>query len=111
MNQIHSASTVSSESAVLHDEVRPAWSAEVISWLLGSPVSGHRLAVLDLGAGTGLGTRTIAALGHAVIAVDTAIEMLSVLRKVCEDLPPGVADRITTARACLLNGGVVVRND
>lgn len=97
MNQFHSAPTVSSKSAVLHDGVRPVWSAEVISWLLGSPVPGHRLTVLDLGAGTGLGTRTIAALGHAVTAVDTAKDMLSVLRKVSEELPTGIADRITTA--------------
>lgn len=97
MNQIHSTPTFSSHSAVLHHAVRPAWSAEVISWLLGSPVHGQRLAVLDLGAGTGLGTRTIAALGHTATAVDTAKEMLSVLRKSTEELPPEVADRIMTA--------------
>lgn len=97
MNQIHSAPTVSSHSAVLHDGVRPAWSAEAVSWLLGSPACGHVLSVLDLGAGTGLGTRTVAALGHTVTAVDTAKEMLSVLRKSAEELPPEVADRIRTA--------------
>ncbi|HJX78746.1 class I SAM-dependent methyltransferase [Glutamicibacter sp.] len=97
MNQTNCPPTVSSHSAVLHDEVRPAWSAEVISWLLGSPSRGHRLAVLDLGAGTGLGTRTIAALGCTVTAVDTSKDMLSVLRTACEDLPPDVADRISIA--------------
>ncbi|WP_104086464.1 class I SAM-dependent methyltransferase [Arthrobacter sp. GMC3] len=90
MNRIH--------SAVLHDDVRPVWSAEVISWLLGSPLPDHLLAVLDLGAGTGLGTRTIAALGHSVTAVDTAEDMLSVLRMANEGLPPGAAARIETAR-------------
>ena len=98
MNQIQSASTGSSHHAVLHDAVRPAWSKEVVSWLLGSPGPGHRLAVLDLGAGTGLGTRTIASLGHTVTAVDTANDMLSVLRQGCGGLPAGVADRIRTAR-------------
>ena len=97
MNQFHSATTASSHSAVLHDEVRPTWSQEVVSWLLGSPLSGQRLAVLDLGAGTGLGTRTMATLGHSVTAVDPSTDMLSVLRKSCEELPPGVANRITTA--------------
>lgn len=95
MNHSGSVPITSSHSAVLHDEVRLAWSAEVISWLLGSPSRGHRLAVLDLGAGTGIGTRAIATLGHAVIAVDTSADMLSVLEKSCESLPYGVADRIT----------------
>lgn len=98
MNQFHSATTASSHSAELHDDVRPTWSKEVISWLLGSPLTGQRLAVLDLGAGTGLGTRTIATLGHTVTAVDTSADMLAVLRKSCEELPPGVANRITTTR-------------
>jgi SAM-dependent methyltransferase len=97
MNKIHAAPTVPGHSAVLHDEVRPAWSEEVVSWLLGSPRRGSRLAVLDLGAGTGLGTRTIATLGHTVTAVDSAEDMLSVLEKTREELPRGVAARITTA--------------
>lgn len=88
----------SSYRAMLHDGVRPGWSAEAVSWLLGSPLDDQRLTVLDLGAGTGLGTRAIAALGHAVIAVDTSAEMLSVLDKSCKDLPHGVADRITALR-------------
>ncbi|ALV47894.1 hypothetical protein MB46_19690 (plasmid) [Arthrobacter alpinus] len=98
MHQFHSATTALSHSAVLHDDVRPTWSAEAVTWLLGSPLSGQRLAVLDLGAGTGLGTRTIATLGHTVTAVDTSADMLSVLRKSCEQLPPGVSSRITTTR-------------
>lgn len=97
MNQIDSAPTVSSNSAVLHNDVRPTWSAEVVSWLLGSPSHDQQLAVLDLGADTGLGTRTIATLGHDVIAVDTSEDMLSVLRTAREELPPGIAARISTA--------------
>ncbi|POH73179.1 hypothetical protein CVS27_11690 [Arthrobacter glacialis] len=100
MNQFHSATTASSHSAVLHDDVRPTWSAEVVSWLLGSPLSGQRLAVLDLGAGTGLGTRAIATLGHTVTAVDTSADMLSVLRKSCEEPPPEslIASRLLADR-------------
>lgn len=97
MNQLHSVPTVSSHRAVLQHNVRPAWSEEVVSWLLGSPLSGRRLAVLDLGAGTGLGTRTIAALEHTVTAVDPSKDMLSVLQKVRKELPLGVAARITIA--------------
>ncbi|WP_306669406.1 MULTISPECIES: class I SAM-dependent methyltransferase [unclassified Arthrobacter] len=97
MDLTSSAATVGRPKAALHDDVRPGWSADTISWLLGSPSPGHRLAVLDLGAGTGLGTRTIATLGHDVTAVDTAVDMLSVLQSVREELPHPVARRITTA--------------
>ncbi|MET4001801.1 MULTISPECIES: class I SAM-dependent methyltransferase [Arthrobacter] len=95
MHQTRRAPTASTHGAVLHDEVRPGWSAEVVSWLLGSPLSGQRLAVLDLGAGTGLGTQTIATLGHSVTAVDSSADMLSALRTSCQELPSGVDDRIT----------------
>lgn len=97
MNQIHGAPTVSSNNSVLHNHVRPAWPAEVVSWLLGSPSDSQQLAVLDLGAGTGLGTQTIATLGHDVTAVDTSKDMLTVLRTSCSELSLGVADRISTA--------------
>lgn len=98
MNRPHSASLVSIQRAVLHDDIRPVWSSEVVSWLLGSPLTGDWLTVLDLGAGTGLGTRMIATLGHTVTTVDTSTDRLSVLRKVSEELPPEVGARITTAR-------------
>ncbi|UVJ40270.1 class I SAM-dependent methyltransferase [Arthrobacter sp. CJ23] len=81
--------------ALLHDEVRPPWRQDVVSWLLGSPAPGERLSVLDLGAGTGLGSRTIAALGHTVTAMDTAEDMLSVLEAASLGLPPDIAGRIT----------------
>lgn len=60
-------------------------------------MSGQRLEVLDLGAGTGLGTRTIATLGHSVTAVDTNNDMLSVLRKVRGELSHGGVGHITAA--------------
>ena len=97
MNQIVDEPSVSSRNAVLHDAVRPAWTPEVTSWLLGSPPEDRTLKVLDLGSGTGLGTRAIATLGHCVTAVDTSEDMLTVLRKSCEQLPPATASRITTA--------------
>ena len=48
--------------ATTYDAVRPPWPESTVAWLLGNPDGPRR--VLDLGAGTGLGTRTIAALGH-----------------------------------------------
>lgn len=97
MDETPGALTVPRHTATQHNDVRPVWPADVISWLLGSPTPGQRLSVLDLGAGTGLGTRTIATLGHAVTAVDTSSDMIAVLRKASAELPPDVAARITAA--------------
>ena len=80
--------------AATYDAVRPAWPADTVEWMLGSPA--EPLRVLDLGAGTGLGTRTIASLGHAVVALDPSAEMLAVLSTASERLPAEVAERIET---------------
>lgn len=81
-------------TATTYDALRPGWPADTVTWMLGGP-SGP-LHVLDLGAGTGLGTRTIAALGHEVVAVDPSAEMLGALRAACERLPAEQAARIDT---------------
>ena len=49
---------------------------EAARWLTGDPP----LRVVDLGAGTGKLTRTVAALGHDVVAVEPLAEMLERLR-------------------------------
>jgi hypothetical protein len=45
------------ETAATYDAVRPEWPAETISWLLGSPLPERVLRVVDLGCGTGKGSR------------------------------------------------------
>ena len=79
-------------AAETYDAVRPPWPADTVDWLLGNPVGPRR--VIDLGAGTGLGTRTIAALGHQVVALDPSTGMLAALE--AADLPPQVRARIET---------------
>ena len=56
--------------AAAYDAVRPDWPAETVAWMLGSPTAATVYRVVDLGAGTGLGTRAIAAMGHDVLAVE-----------------------------------------
>ena len=80
--------------AATYDAVRPPWPADAVGWMLGRPEA--PLRVLDLGAGTGLGTRTIAGLGHTVVAVDPSAEMLAALTTASERLPADVASRIET---------------
>lgn len=53
-------------AAELYDRIRPSYPPEALEWLLGA----HPLRVLDLGAGTGILTRVLVALGHEVIAVE-----------------------------------------
>jgi SAM-dependent methyltransferase len=78
--------------AQTYDAVRPSWPEDTVDWLLGSPDRPGR--VIDLGAGTGLGTRAIAALGHEVVALDPSPEMLAALE--AADQAPEVRDRIRT---------------
>jgi SAM-dependent methyltransferase len=58
--------------------VRPAGRAATISWLIGERPAGSR--VLDLGAGTGKGTRTLLELGMRTTALDPSDGMLAALR-------------------------------
>ena len=74
--------------AARFDDVRPGYSPDVVTWLLGEPR--HRLRVLDLAAGTGKLTRALRALGHEVVAVDPSEPMLSALLAVGGREDPGV---------------------
>lgn len=96
MNQAPEPIPGAATRAALHNTVRPSWPEEVVSWLLGSPPSTVQLQVLDLGAGTGLGARSAAALGHTVIAVDSSEDMLSGLQMANEELPSSISARIST---------------
>lgn len=80
--------------AAEYDAVRPSWPVDTVRWMLGSPAAATALRVLDLGAGTGKGTRVLAGMGHEVIAVEPADGMLGALRGSLLDLPPEVAARV-----------------
>src|SRR5450759_2462381 len=108
--------------AATYDAVRPEWPARTVDWMLGSPATAMVCRVVDLGAGTGKGTRAIAALGHLVIAVEPSDGMrealtaslrvlpeevvgrISALAGEAEDIPvePGSVDAVTAFQACLL---------
>ena len=57
--------------------LRPGYPAEVVPFLVGD----RPRRVLDLGAGTGLLTDVLVAVGHEVVAVDVAAPMLDQLRR------------------------------
>jgi SAM-dependent methyltransferase len=80
--------------ATEYDAVRPSWPEETVAWMLGSPARTAVLRVLDLGAGTGKGTRVLAGMGHEVVAVEPADGMLEALHASLAALPAGVAARI-----------------
>lgn len=65
-----------------YERGRPGYPREAVQWLVGRDAA----VVLELGAGTGKLTRTLAALGHDVHATDPDEAMLELLR----DQVPGV---------------------
>jgi SAM-dependent methyltransferase len=80
--------------AATYDAVRPEWPAKTVTWMLGSPTAARVCRVVDLGAGTGKGTRAIAALGHEVIALEPSDGMREALVASLGALPAEVAGRI-----------------
>jgi SAM-dependent methyltransferase len=81
--------------AATYDAVRPEWPTKTVAWMLGSPTAAEVYRVVDLGAGTGKGTRTIAALGHKVIAVEPSDGMREALATSLGALPEKVAGRVS----------------
>lgn len=79
-----------------YEQVRAPWPAETLHWMLGSPEAAVRLQVIDLGAGTGKATRSLALMGHDVLAVDPSEGMIRALRTSTASLGRETAARITT---------------
>lgn len=72
-------------AAEAYDRLRPGYPAEAVRWLLGTSAEGLR--VLDLGAGTGKLSASVAFDAHQVLALDPNEEMLRIgTRRV-----PGIA--------------------
>ncbi|WP_026924679.1 class I SAM-dependent methyltransferase [Glycomyces arizonensis] len=96
------------QAADLYNAIRPSYPPEALAWMLGpEPVD-----VADVGAGTGLLTRGLIALGHRVTAVEPDPGMLATLvdaspglaahhRGTAEDLPlpDASADAITAGQS------------
>jgi SAM-dependent methyltransferase len=61
-------------AAQLYDRIRPSYPVEAIAWALG-PLGAGAHRVLDVGAGTGILTRQLVALGHTVLAVEPDNQM------------------------------------
>ncbi|WP_055588612.1 methyltransferase domain-containing protein [Peterkaempfera griseoplana] len=53
-------------AARLYDSIRPTYPVQAVTWAIGA----EPVRVLDLGAGTGLLTGALRAVGHEVIAVE-----------------------------------------
>jgi SAM-dependent methyltransferase len=90
-----------------YERARPGYPADAVLWLAGEAPCD----VVDLGAGTGKLTRSLAALGHHVVAVEPLAEMRAqleaivpeadVLAGTAEDLPleEASADAVTVGQA------------
>jgi len=80
--------------AATYDQVRPEWPAQTVTWMLGSPAAATVCRVVDVGAGTGKGTRAIASLGHEVIAVEPSDGMREALATSLHSLPAQLAGHV-----------------
>jgi SAM-dependent methyltransferase len=83
-------------AAAAYSEHRPDYAQAAVRWAL-EPVSSRQpVRVLDLGAGTGKLTGTLASLGTEVTAVEPDPAMLAELRRVLPAVPalPGSAEQI-----------------
>jgi SAM-dependent methyltransferase len=79
-------------AAALYDQLRPTYPIEAVRWALGEAP----LRVVDMGAGTGILSRTLVELGHEVIPVEPDEAMRAQLSAASPRLSPlaGTAERI-----------------
>ncbi|GAA5196900.1 class I SAM-dependent methyltransferase [Rugosimonospora acidiphila] len=79
-------------AAERYDDNRPSYPPAAVTWALGTPAR----RVVDLGAGTGIMTRVLLALGHQVVPVEPDAGMRERLAEVTSDTEPvdGSAERI-----------------
>jgi len=81
-------------AAADYDRARPTYPVAALNWTL-EPLGAGRLLVVDLGAGTGLLSRVVAAAGHEVIPVEPDAGMRAQL----EAVMPGVRALAGSAEA------------
>lgn len=86
-----------SRVADAYERARPGYPADAVLWLAGETPCD----VVDLGAGTGKLTRSLAAFGHHVVAVEPLGEMLDQLRTAV----PGVTAVLGAAESMPLPDG------
>jgi SAM-dependent methyltransferase len=84
-------------AAEQYDQLRPGYPAEALRWAVGDRPG----RVVDLGAGTGILTRGLVALGHQVIPVEPDPAMRARLVAGSPELTPvaGIAERIPLPEA------------
>jgi SAM-dependent methyltransferase len=99
------------DAAALYESIRPGYPSEAARWALGPGFAIGRGTVIDLGAGTGLLTRTLIPLAGRVLPVEpdpqmraqleAAVPMVTAVAGTAESIPyaDGSADAILTAQA------------
>lgn len=67
--------------AETYDRYRPAYPAALLDWIADTTGVRPPAEVVDLGCGTGITTRQLAARGYAVVGIDPNEEMLAIARR------------------------------
>ena len=91
-------------AAALYDQIRPDYPGDAVRWALaslGEPSDGPRPLVVDIGAGTGIMTRRLLALGYRCVAVEPDELMRARLAAATPeaDARAGAAERLPLADA------------
>jgi SAM-dependent methyltransferase len=72
---------VFNEVPELYDRIRPSYPDELFADLVGVTGIGKRSSVLEVGCGTGQATRSLAALGCSVTAIEPGVDMAALARR------------------------------
>ncbi|MFF8478678.1 methyltransferase domain-containing protein [Streptomyces sp. NPDC015414] len=77
----HGLGRVFNEVAELYDRVRPGYPDELFADLVAITGMDARSSVLEVGCGTGQATRSLAALGYSVTAIEPGADMAALARQ------------------------------
>lgn len=83
----HGLGRVFNEVAELYDRVRPGYPDELFADLVAITGMGERSSVLEVGCGSGQATRSLAALGCSVTAVEAGADMAVLARRRVASFP------------------------
>src|SRR5215831_11424622 len=70
----------------LYDRVRPGYPGELFADLIAITGVDERSSILEVGCGTGQATRSLAALGMSVTAVERGAALAALARRLLDDL-------------------------
>ena len=79
--------TTFNTAAVLYEEIRPGYPAELISDVVDLSGIEHSSKVLEVGCGTGKATRSFAERGYELVCLDIGVDLIAIAREKLKQFP------------------------